>query len=104
LALVCGCAGPRCPAETSDRGEMHESVLRAGAHGLINPILDVEPSIEFRELRSFKHKVERLVDRMKLSGRATHVSIYFRDLNNGPLFGFNEKEKFSSVPESYTAS
>lgn len=69
--------------------------MRSGAHGLINPILDVEPNIEFRELRPFKHKVEQFVGEVKRSGRATHVSVYFRDLNNGPLFGIDEKEKFS---------
>lgn len=90
LALASACVEPRRSA-----GEAPSTVRRAGARGLINPILDVEPNIEFRELRPFKHKVEQFVGEVKRSGRATHVSVYFRDLNNGPLFGIDEKEKFS---------
>lgn len=90
LFLSSACVEPGTTA-----GENRQTVRRAGARGLINPILDVEPNIEFRELRPFKYKVENLVDEMKRTGRVTHVSVYFRDLNNGPLFGINEKEKFS---------
>lgn len=95
LVLLSACAGRRCPDEAPGRTAIHETVRRSGARGLINPILDVEANIEFKELRPFKYKVERLVDEVKRGGRATHVSVYFRDLENGPLFGLNEQEKFS---------
>jgi len=95
--LLCGCAAPRCPQAVPPEtdAEAVSKVLRSGAHGLINPILDVEPSIEFKELRPFKHKVAGLIDERIKTGRASHISVYFRDLDNGPLFGFDEKEKFS---------
>lgn len=76
------------PAPTS-------KVLRSGSHGLINPILDVEPTVEFQELRPFQHRVQLLVDEAKSSGRATHVSVYFRDLENGLLFGIDATETFA---------
>lgn len=93
LLLLSGCSAFRSSTPPTPDGAPR--VLRASAHGLINPILDIEPTVEFRELRPFKHKLEHLVDDAKLSGRASHVSIYFRDLENGPLFGMNERELFS---------
>lgn len=71
------------------------SVRRAGKYSLINPLLEVEPSLEFSELRPFKYKVEELISVHRSSGDASHVSVYFRDLMNGPLFGINEKEPFT---------
>ncbi len=35
------------------------------------------------------------VDRWQKSGQATHVTFYFRDLENGPIFGLNEQEHFA---------
>lgn len=35
------------------------------------------------------------IDEWKKSGDATHVTIYFRDLENGPIFGINEQEHFA---------
>ncbi len=43
----------------------------------------------------FKDRVNELVEGMLSAGRASHISVYFRDLNNGPWFGINEKEEFS---------
>lgn len=70
-------------------------VRRPVKYGLINPLLELEPSLEFTELRPFKYKVERLIEVHRSSGAVSHVSVYFRDLMNGPLFGINEKEPFT---------
>lgn len=72
-----------------------DKILRKKGYTLINPILDIEPTIEFNELQPFKHELEELVERQVKAGKASHVSVYFRDLNNGPLFGIGEKEKFA---------
>lgn len=66
----------------------------ADSSGLTNPLLDLELPTEFRELRPFRRKLEALVERRIESGDISHMSIYFRDLNNGPWFGVNERERF----------
>jgi len=62
---------------------------------LLNPLLAEDSSVEFTELRPFGYKVRALAEESKKAGRATHVSVYFRDLENGPLFGVSMEEKFS---------
>lgn len=80
--------------------EKHSSALeiRQGGYRFTNPLLDCEVSgdpLEFVELRPFKHKVQDLIDKKTESKEVSHVSVYFRDLNNGPWFGINEREDFS---------
>ncbi len=72
--------------------------LRQGGYTFINPLLECEiqnDAVIFRELVPFKDRVNELVEGMLSAGRASHISVYFRDLNNGPWFGINEKEEFS---------
>ncbi len=74
-------------AETYERHE--------GAYKLINPLLEcVTDENQFKLLTSFRQKVEALIQRIPKE-KTTHVSVYFRDLNNGPWFGINEKETFT---------
>lgn len=35
------------------------------------------------------------VEQWKGNGQATHITVYFRDLENGPIFGLNEQEHFA---------
>lgn len=62
---------------------------------LTNPILDCENNISGEELivqsKLINEKVEDLKDKYSIN----HISLYFRDLNNGPWIGINEKEEFS---------
>jgi len=71
--------------------------VRQGGFRYINPLLECEnfSASGFRELRPFLRKIEAAVAGVLRSQRATHVSIYFRDLNNGPWFGIHEDEQFS---------
>lgn len=71
---------------------------RQGGLNFVNPLLECEvagESIEFVELRSFKKNLQSLIDSLKNRGWTNFSAVYFRDLNNGPWFGINEKEKFS---------
>jgi len=45
-----------------------------------------------------KNKIEQLVRQKIEEGEVSNVSVYFRDLENGPTLGINEHEKF--VPAS----
>jgi len=61
---------------------------------LLNPLVR-EDGLEFSELRPFDHKVKLLIDGFKSAGDATAVSVYFRNLQNGPLFVLDTDGKFS---------
>lgn len=72
--------------------------IRQSGYRFINPLLECEmarDTIETRELLPFKYKVEKLVEEKISAGKAKHISIYFRDMHNGPWFGINEKQEFS---------
>jgi beta-lactamase class A len=62
---------------------------------LTSPILDCENNIQGEEsvisLKSLDEKIKQLKE--KYSNE--YISLYFRDLNNGPWLGINEKEVFS---------
>lgn len=71
--------------------QIHES-----GHKLTNPLLDSEITGPYsKELINFEHKIEKLIANITKNNRASVVGVYFRDLNNGPWFGVNEREKFS---------
>jgi beta-lactamase class A len=83
-----------------------EEEFHQGQWEYINPLLscgDLGAEIG-REITPFKHAVQEKVDEFIKSGKATHISVYYRDLNNGPWFGIAEKELFTpasllKVPE-----
>ncbi len=78
--------------------EMHTySERHAGQERLTNKLLDfdIPPS---HELGDFRVKLESKVNNDINNNKATQISVYFRDLNNGPWIGVNEEEKF--IPAS----
>lgn len=65
-------------------------------YSLTNPILDCE--LEDGQNNNsiiYTDKVNNEIDKLKSQYGVRHVSLYFRDLNNGPWLGINEKEDFS---------
>lgn len=71
--------------------------VRGGHRGLINPLLDCEVGHlpPGSELRPFEEKIRRLTDSFVDAGKAARISVYFRDLDNGPWFGVRESETFT---------
>lgn len=59
----------------------------------INPLLECETDQNLTELRPSKYNVEQYL--AKPENKDLFVSVYYRDLNNGPWFGINEKENFA---------
>ncbi|UPT72570.1 MAG: class A beta-lactamase-related serine hydrolase [Elusimicrobiota bacterium] len=51
--------------------------------------------VEFTELLPFDYKIRRAAAEAKKSGKASQISIYFRDLENGPIFGVGQDDQFS---------
>jgi beta-lactamase class A len=86
--------------------EAEEKEYHEGQWEYINPLLscgDMGEQIG-REITPFKHVVQKKVDEFIKGGKARQVSVYYRDLNNGPWFGIGEKETFTpasllKVPE-----
>lgn len=74
--------------------EFHQD--RAGGYTFINPLLECEYSTDatFRMIRPFEEKIENLVKKEVNQNRASHISVYFRLLNDGRWFGISEDELF----------
>lgn len=76
----------------SDISENHE-----GGGQLINPLLeclDVGEGDHIQQLNISRFKLNDYVDKIVASKKADSLSVYVRDLNNGPWVGINEKEEF----------
>jgi beta-lactamase class A len=91
-AITFGVLGRRPPPADAPNEERHE-----GQRGLINPLLECATERGLGSAREVERSVIAYLERQR-PGPATRVAIYFRDLNNGPWFGVNEKEHF--VPSS----
>ncbi|MDD5657697.1 MAG: class A beta-lactamase-related serine hydrolase [Elusimicrobia bacterium] len=64
-----------------------------------SPLLDCSTfNPVLRRIGPYQNALTAAVNEAKERGEATHVSVYFRDLVNGPWFGIDEKETF--VPAS----
>lgn len=68
-----------------------------GNYQFINPLLECE-STNFSQnvaLDPLKNQITETINQLKSSGLVSFVSVYYRDLNEGPWIGINEKENFS---------
>ena len=63
----------------------------------INPLLECENSKISQDpnLTSLKDSIQFIIDQEVSNKKITFGSVYYRDLNNGPWIGINEKEYFS---------
>jgi beta-lactamase class A len=78
------------------KGHTHREI-RLHGYRFINPLLECDMAAEQigPELAPFKYKVELLIKQRIAAGDAETISVYFRDLANGPWFGINEDALFS---------
>ncbi|MBI5729302.1 MAG: serine hydrolase [Candidatus Magasanikbacteria bacterium] len=67
-----------------------------GDYLFTNPLLECGDfnSLSNKTTVALKESVKQFVDVTIAGGEADQVSVYFRDLNNGPWFGLGEKEIF----------
>lgn len=62
---------------------------------LVRPTLCMPRSAENKqEYDAFAVELEKYIDQQKQSGKVGLVSVYFRDLENGPTFGLNQDIEF----------
>jgi len=73
--------------------EIHEQ----GQRGFTNPLVDFETTREIPEgvAMLLKKKLVGLIDDETKKGTISEVAVYFRDLNNGPWTGINERQNFT---------
>jgi beta-lactamase class A len=68
-----------------------------GNYKFINPLLECD-SANFEQdnnLYNLKTKIETVIKIHSDNGDSSFTSVYYRDLNNGPWIGIDEKEDFS---------
>ena len=74
-----------------------EQIFSKGGGGLTNPLLEcgVETGeVSIGERAAIEDEVSAYVESTLKRGLITHVAVYFRDLNNGPWFGIDERTQF----------
>lgn len=71
--------------------------VRQGANTFTNPLLECEvnSSVGETEYKPSKNTITAYIEKERNKQTVTHASVYYRDLNNGPWFGINERENFS---------
>lgn len=72
--------------------------IRQSGYAFVNPLLEceIEGENSLKKYVPFEKKAKsRITAEVIEKNPNTHLSVYFRNLNNGPWFGINEKENFS---------
>lgn len=81
-----------------DQADKHVSVeIRKGQNKLINPLLDCYDfeATTNRDIKDLELNLNKIVAESSKNKTSTEISIYFRDLNNGPWMGINEDAIYS---------
>lgn len=74
----------------------HDEELHLGMKGLVNPLLDCGPgSVSSLKEAQIREAVEKYVEKAKSQDIVGSISVYYRDLNNGPTFGLDASELFT---------
>lgn len=73
--------------------------IREGGYEYINPLLECELGKEYiPKYASLEKKISEKISEISDKNPDIALSLYFRNMNNGPWLGINEKEKF--IPAS----
>jgi beta-lactamase class A len=74
----------------------HRQANISGDNKLINPLLECDDieNISDKKVNDIRAKVENFMAK-DTKETSDFISVYFRDLNNGPWFGIHEKENFT---------
>jgi len=71
--------------------------FHAGGYKLINPLYECnnQGTYGVKEFSDLENSLNDYINKIASKNSVTAVSVYFRDLNNGPWFGINEKADFA---------
>jgi beta-lactamase class A len=104
VAAVAGFAAGRAVSSTGDEVHPQRQYDSSAAvpaditsYTFVNPLLECEHfhpagGAFHVQLRS---RLQRFVDSARRSGRVSHISVYFRQLNDGPWIGIDENHEYS---------
>ncbi|HEY4518659.1 MAG TPA: serine hydrolase [Candidatus Paceibacterota bacterium] len=68
--------------------------VRQGNYQFTNPLLECNVSGISAPKKNFEKSVAKLIDQMLRDGLIKHAAFYYRDLNNGPVFGLNHQDTY----------
>ena len=79
-------------APTNSSEEFH-----SGGFQFINPLYECNTgeNYGYKQLSSLQSNINTYINQVTSNNTVTSVSVYFRDLNNGPWFGINEHNDFA---------
>lgn len=97
VIFVAGLAAGYALRPAQEPVEEPDKEIRPGRVGFTNPLLDCEVGVfpRGKELRPFRGELAQLVSDIVARGEAAEVAVYFRDLDNGPWFGVDERKAFT---------
>ncbi len=80
-----------------DKNDTQSKEVRLGGYKYVSPLLECElnSSVGEIEYKPSKNKIASYITEEIQKKTITQASVYYRDLNNGPWFGIDEKENFS---------
>lgn len=84
--------------DEEDKGEQKGQIkeIRQSGYNFINPLLECEAGGEIPILKLAESKMKKLIqDEIIDKNSDIDISLYYRDLKNGPWFGINEQVQYS---------
>jgi beta-lactamase class A len=93
---VGGFIGYLLPGQFPDLANV-PSEFHAGGYQFINPLYECNTGEAYgtKELLKLKSNISTYISQLTANNSVTSVSVYYRDLNNGPWFGINEHDVFA---------
>lgn len=77
------------PEIKHEKRELHQ-----GGYEYISPLLECA-DFQYKNRGDLEEKISELINKEIKGGEVEFISLYFRDLNNGPWIGINEQENFT---------
>lgn len=85
--------GYKLPQKQSNQNQ--QEIRKSFDYKFINPLLECNNNLANNNLSTLKHQIDDVIKQQINDKNISFTSVYFRDLNNGPWFGINEKEYFT---------
>ncbi len=100
LGIIIGRLLPEKKIELKSMPASDSSVheLREGGYKFINPLLEcdtISETVRLNGLNTLEKAVSSYLEKEKADGNLTNAAVYYRDLNDGPWFGVNERAPFA---------
>lgn len=98
VIVACCCGWYAHKWYSAQYGSIPQRLIHSKGYEFTSPLLDVElpegMSID-REPHPFKHKIREFVENKIANKQAKSISVYYRDLHDGPWFAINHKKQFN---------